>query len=113
MRHIEIAVVALVAASHGAVAWAGDPIRSAVVLEFAGPDVLFLADWRGQAIHRLDLTPVEGTPAPFNLHDIRTAIASALSVGTDAFRFEDMKARPGSGIVYISLSVRPARFRRW
>jgi hypothetical protein len=105
MRHIEIAFVALVAATHGAVAWAGDPIRSAVVLEFAGPDVLFLADWRGQAIHRLDLTPVEGTPAPFNLHDIRTAIASALSVGTDAFRFEDMKARPGSGVVYISLSV--------
>ena len=74
MRHIEIAFVALVAATQGAVAWAGEPIRSAVVLEFAGPDVLFVADWRGQAIHRLDLTPVEGTPAPFNLHEDRKSV---------------------------------------
>lgn len=105
MKNILFTSVALLSLMGFASTASAGPVRSAAVLEFADEDTLFVADWRGGEIHAFDLPATSVAAAPFNVMDVRPAIARRLGVRSDALRIEDMAVRPGSGLAYVALSV--------
>ncbi len=101
MRHLPI-VAACLLLSAGAQA---ANIQSVSRLEFGPANTIFLADWKGAAIHALTLPPVEATTAgkAFNVLDLESTVSQA--VGREKFALEDMVVRPGTGEVYLAVSV--------
>lgn len=91
------ASLALVAASHAHAA-----VQSVSRIAFGPPGILFVADWKGGEVHALRLPPPSSVkPSPFNLMDAERKIEGAL--GTRSFYIEDLKARPGTGDLYLSI----------
>lgn len=83
-------------------------VQSVSRIAFGPDNVLFIADWRAAQVVAVTLPPVHDTAAAtFNLMDLEGSLAKA--VGTSDLRVEDMRARPDSNIVYVALSVGPAR----
>jgi hypothetical protein len=82
----------------------GGPVQSISRLAFGPDHVLFLADWKAGQIVALDLPAASALKAePFNLTNFDEILSKA--VGGSDFRVEDMKARPGTGEVYVALSA--------
>lgn len=81
-------------------------IQSVGTMTFADANTLIIADWRGGAIHALELPAAEKAMAkPFNLKNVSTPIAKALRTEPDKLHFEDMAFRPGAELAYITISV--------
>ena len=96
-----VAVAAVLAATQ---AFAAD-LKSASRLAFGPDNILFVADWKGAQVHALTLpAPMpkrgEGT---FNIVDLEVLLSKSLGAGK--VTVEDMAARPGSGEVYLAVSV--------
>ena len=96
-----VAVAAVLVATG---AFAAD-VKSVSRLAFGPDNILFVADWKGAQVHALTLpAPVpkkgEGT---FNVVDLEELLSK--SHGPGKVTVEDMAARPGSGEVYLAVSV--------
>ena len=104
MRPKMLVAVAVAAALVATGASAAD-VRSVSRLAFGPDNILFVADWKGAQVHALALpAPVprrgEGT---FNIVDLEALLSKSLGAGK--VKVEDMAARPGSGEVYLAVSV--------
>ena len=80
-------------------------VKSVSRLAFGPDNILFVADWKGAQVHALALpAPVprsgEGT---FNIVDLEALLSKSLGAGK--VKVEDMAARPGSGEVYLAVSI--------
>ena len=80
-------------------------VKSVSRLAFGPDNILFVADWKGAQVHALTLpAPIpkknEGT---FNIVDLEELLSKSL--GAAKVTVEDMAARPGSGEVYLAVSV--------
>ena len=97
-------LVAVSAALVATSAFAAD-VKSVSRLAFGPDNILFVADWKGAQVHALAL-PVaiprkgEGT---FNILDLEALLSKSLGAGM--VKVEDMAVRPGSGEVYLAVSV--------
>ena len=96
--------VAVAAALVATGSFAAD-VKSVSRLAFGPDNILFVADWKGAQVHALALpAPVpkkgEGT---FNILDLEALLSKSLGAGK--IKVEDMAARPGSGEVYLAVSV--------
>jgi hypothetical protein len=90
--------------STGTQAFAAD-VKSLSRLAFGPDNILFIADWKAAQVHALTLpAPMpkkgEGT---FNIVDLEELLSKSLGAGK--VKIEDMAARPGSGEVYLAVSV--------
>ena len=99
-------LVAVAAAFVATGTFAAD-VRSVSRLAFGPDNILFIGDWKGAQVHALTLpAPVpkkgEGT---FNIVDLEALLSKSLGPGK--VTVEDMAARPGSGEVYLAVSVGP------
>jgi hypothetical protein len=99
-------LVAVAAAFVATRALAAD-VKSASRLAFGPDNILFVADWKGARIHALTLPAAvprkgEGT---FNVVDLEALLSRSLGPGK--VTVEDVAARPGSGEVYLAVSVGP------
>ena len=97
-------LVAVAAALVATGTFAAD-VKSVSRLAFGPDNILFVADWKGAQVHALALpAPVpkkgEGT---FNIVDLEALLSKSLGAGK--VKVEDMAARPGSGEVYLAVSV--------
>src|SRR5262249_11526340 len=96
-----VAVAAVLVATG---AFAAD-VKSVSRLAFGPDNILFVADWKSAQVHALTL------PAPmpkkgegiFNIVDLEELLSNSL--GAAKVTVEDMVARPGSGEVYLAVSV--------
>jgi hypothetical protein len=80
-------------------------VKSVSRITFGPDNTLFVADWKGAQVHAVTLPAAspkmgEGT---FNILDLESLLAKSLGVGK--LTVEDMAARPGSGEVYLAVSV--------
>ena len=106
-RHVFLTVAAGLLSLHLGLAHASDRIESATKLTFGSPGTLFLGDWKGAHIYALTVpVPKSAATQPFNLNDVQGPIAKALHVQTSALRFEDLAVQPGTGVAFISLTVK-------
>ena len=102
MRSKLLAAVAAAVVATGA---AAADVKSVSRLTFGPDNVLFVADWKGAQVHAVTL------PAPtakkgdgtFNIVDLEALLGKTLGAGK--ISIEDMAARPGTGEVYLGLSV--------
>ena len=99
-----LVAVAVAAALVATEAFAAD-VKSVSRLAFGPDNILFVADWKGAQVHALALpAPVprrgEGT---FNIVDLEALLSKSLGAGK--VKVEDMAARPGSGEVYLAVSI--------
>ncbi|HEY4144318.1 hypothetical protein [Pinirhizobacter sp.] len=80
-------------------------VKSISRLAFGPDNILFVADWKGSQVEALTLpAPLpkmgEGT---FNIVDLEALLSKSLGAGK--ITVEDMAARPGSGEVYLAVSI--------
>ncbi|AIO36988.1 hypothetical protein DM39_4108 [Burkholderia cenocepacia] len=88
-------------------AYAAD-IRSISRIEFGPNGVLFVADWKASRIEAIQLPAAPAaTSSPYNIDDL-SALLSKMVHGA-AVRVTDMKARPGTGLVYVAYEFGPNR----
>ena len=80
---------------------------SVTVLEFGGPDTLFVADSDGGKIVAYKLPPSseKAKSASYNLEGAGSRIAQLLKVPPQSLRYHDLEVRKSTGEVYISLST--------
>lgn len=79
-------------------------VQSVSRIAFGPADTVFVADWKGSALHALTLAdPRAKAGQPFNLLDLDAALDRV--VGKGARKVEDMAVRPGTGEAYIALSL--------
>jgi hypothetical protein len=107
MRSHALAVVALAVAA-ATTANAAD-VKSVSRLAFGPDGVLFVADWKEARVHAVTLAAPaakkgEGT---FNVVDLEALLAKSL--GKEKLTIEDMAARPGTGEVYLAVSIGAAK----
>ena len=80
-------------------------VKSISRLAFGPDNILYIVDWKGAQVHALTApAPMpkkgEGT---FNIVDLEALLSKSLGAGK--VKVEDMAARPGSGEVYLAVSV--------
>ena len=98
-------LLAAVAAALIATSAAAADVKSVSRLTFGPENVLFVADWKGAQVHAITL-PVAATKkgdVTFNIVDLEALLGKTLGAGK--ISIEDMAARPGTGEVYLGLSV--------
>lgn len=75
-------------------------------IEFGPDSVLFVADWKASRIDAIQLPAApSATASPYNIDDLGALLSRA--VGGAAVRVTDMKARPGTGLVYVAYEFGP------
>jgi hypothetical protein len=80
------------------------------VITFADADTMFVADWRQGRVHAIKLPAAASRAAvPFNVHDLDGRLARAARVDQGRLKIEDMAVRPGTELVYVSVSIRQAK----
>ena len=73
-------------------------------IKFGPKDTLFVADWVNSKVHALHLPPATtAAGASFNIDDLDKPLRDV--IGSEDFVIEDMTVRPGSGEVYVALSI--------
>ncbi|WP_207004484.1 hypothetical protein [Trinickia mobilis] len=81
-------------------------IQSISRIAFGPSDVLFVADWKASTIDAIRLPAAPASAAsPYNIYDLATLL-SRVSGGA-AVHVKDMKARPGTGMVYVAYEYGP------
>ncbi|MEM8630942.1 MAG: hypothetical protein AAGF74_06885 [Pseudomonadota bacterium] len=107
MQSLKVTTSLCVLAMAATVAQAQAP-QSASVLEFAGEDVLFVADSAGSAIHAYELAgdfAAPEKPAPYNLLNLDGILAEALGADLHRITYHDLAVHPISRDAYVSLSA--------
>jgi hypothetical protein len=84
-------------------------VKSVSRLAFGPDNILFVADWKGAQVHALALpapVPKSGV-GTFNIMDLEALLSKSLGGGK--VKVEDMVVRPGSGEVYLAVSIGPSK----
>lgn len=84
-------------------------VKSISRLAFGPDGTIFVADWKEARVHAVALPPAAAkrADAAFNVVDLEAALAKLLGAGK--LSVEDMAVRPGSGEVYLAVSVGAAK----
>ena len=81
-------------------------IRSISRIAFGPDGILFVADWKASRVDALQLPAAAAAPASsYNVDDLAQLLSRA--AGGSTVRVTDMKARPGTGLVYVAYEFGP------